>query len=438
MAENNFIEQFEASMRRLNDVRQGIQANIEMKQQFTNNIKNSLTEINRRLTGLVGEITQLKNHAEELETQVNTNTASIGDKDRQYQELQAQIAQLQAQHEADVRALNEQKDQLTQRANQLQDQINQCEENLRNVTQLKDQLTAERDALRNELDGRGDQASQHAQQIQQLTEQAQQREQELNNRINDCESRIVEFQRQITEKDAEIARANEEHQNTRGTAETQSQDLQRQIQELTQRNELLTQKIVAATQAIMEASDDLERISNSAPNATTQGEVNEILEQIERSLQNISNVIQGQRAAAAPAPVAQGAPVARSRLPDNTPITVMDASSLQPVNMPLKELKKQLLAKAMQVRKTNRNNSENKYKAALDEIDNASTPEQVTTALIGITLRSNQSGEIMVTGGRRTKKNRKQKGGFTYKTTSTRRSISSTPKSNRRSTRRSR
>ncbi len=72
MAENDFIERFDASMRRLNDVRQGIQANIEMKQQFTTNIKDSLTEINRRLTGLVGEISQLKNRAQELETQVNT------------------------------------------------------------------------------------------------------------------------------------------------------------------------------------------------------------------------------------------------------------------------------------------------------------------------------------------------------------------------------
>ena len=77
MAENDFIERFDASMRRLNEVKQGIQANIEMKQQFTNNIKDSLTQINRRLAALVGEITALKNRAEELDGHVNRNTASI-------------------------------------------------------------------------------------------------------------------------------------------------------------------------------------------------------------------------------------------------------------------------------------------------------------------------------------------------------------------------
>jgi len=442
MAENDFIERFDASMRRLNEVRQGIQANIEMKQQFTNNIKDSLTQISRRLAALVGEITALKNRAEELDGHVNRNTTAINDKDRQYQELQAQIAQLQQQHDADVRALNEEKDRLTQQINGLQEQINTCEQNLREVTQIrdqltneKDQLTNERDALRNELQGRGDQANEHAQQIQQLTEQAQQREQALTDRINQCEARIAEFERQINEKDAEIARVNQEHQNTRGSAENQSQNLQQEITRLTQQNEQLSQRIVAATQAIMDATEDLERLTAAVPNATTQREVNAILQEIEQSLQNISNVIQGQHAAAA-APVAPVGQVAQGRLPDNTPINVIDYASGQPINVPLSTINQQLSRKAQQLRRANPN-GDNKYQTALNQIANARTPEDVSGYLRGIDIRNSPQG-ITVRGGRRTKKNRKQKGGFTYKSTSIRRSISSTPKSTRRSRRSSR
>jgi chromosome segregation ATPase len=414
MAEKNFIQKFDDSMRRLNHVKQGIQSSIQMKEQFTNNIKNSLTDINTRLTALVGEISRLKNHAQELEAQVNTNTASIGDKDRQYQELQAQIAQLQAQHEADVRTLNEQKDQLTQQINGLQEQINTCEQNLREVTQLRDQLTSERDALRTELQGRGDQATQHAQQIQQLTEQAQQREQELTNRINACEARIGEFERQITEKDAEIARVNQEHQTTQGNAVNQSQDLQRQIEVLRQQNDQLSQRIVAATQAILEAADDLERISNGVPNATTQREVNDILEEIERSLQNISNVIQGQRAAAQ---VEQNGNVQL-----NTEIPLVDLASGQTVNVTLQNILDQLRIKARNLK----GSQGEKYRTALAEMGNIRNPEDVSPILRANTIEF-KNNKIM--GGHRTKKNRKQKGGFTYKSISRRRSILSTPKS---------
>jgi predicted nucleic acid-binding Zn-ribbon protein len=424
MAQNDFIEQFDASMRRLNDVRQGIQANLEAKQQFTNNIKDSLTQISRRLAALVGEITTLKNRAEELEGNVNRNTASINDKDRQYQELQAQIAQLQEQHEADIRALNEEKQRLTQQANEQQGKIDECEKNLREITELQKQLTAERDALRNELNGKGDQSAEHAQQIQQLTEQAQQREQELTNRINQCEARIAEFERQINEKDAEIARVNQEHQNTQGNAENQSQNLQQQIDQLTQQNQQLTQKIVAATQAIMGATEDLERLTAAVPNATTQQEVNAILEEIEQSLQNISNVIQGQRAAAA-APVAstQVAP----KINPATQISLLDFATGQPTNVSFEQIMNQVSQKSKISGRQGQ-----KYRDALNQLNNERDSANVATI-----LRNNNVGfkNGAIFGGRKTKKNRKQKGGFIYKTTYTRRSTTSSPKSVRRTKR---
>jgi hypothetical protein len=127
---------------------------------------------------------------------------------------------------------------------------------------------------------------------------------------------------------------------------------------------------------------------------------------------------------------------AQGSLPINTPISVINSTSGQPINVSLGLLNQQLGRKAEQVRRTNPN-GDNKYQMALNKIATARTPEEVLGYLNGITIRGSPEG-IIVTGGRRTKKNKRQRGGFTYKTTSRRRSISSTAKSSRRSRRTSR
>lgn len=430
MSAPDFINNFEASMAKLANIRRGIQSNIEMKEQFSNNIKNSLAQINTRLKDLAGQISALKQQADDLQMQVNTNTASVGDKDRQLQELQSRMQQLQSDHDEALKQLNSEKQQLADAANQKQQQIDEMENQLREITGLKDNLTSERDALRNELQGKGDQAQQHADQIKMLSEESQtklkEQEEQLLTRINDCEQKIQAFEQQIKDRDDEIARLNQELQNSQGQAATASQELQKQIEQLTQQNGELVQRIVQATVAINEAADELDAISKGVPNAQTQDEVNALLQQIEESLENIGRAIQGQRAAA---------PVSQGMLAENSPISVVDATSGQRVDMPLNALKRELQRKAVQLRNSNPN-IENKYQIALDKINQSTSQQEITNILRGIAIKNTQRG-LEVSGGRRTKKIRKQKGGFTYKSTSKRRSISSTPKSNRRTSRRS-
>jgi hypothetical protein len=184
----------------------------------------------------------------------------------------------------------------------------------------------------------------------------------------------------------------------------------------------------------MDATEALERLTAAVPNATTQQEVDGILQEIEQSLQNISNVIQGQRAASG-TPVGQVGQLGQGSLPDNTPISIVVANGVRET-MPLNVLKQQLQSKASQLRRNNPN-ADNKYQRALDLINQATTVEEINNARMGITFKTTQNG-IAVSGGRRTKKNNKQKGGFIYKRTSTRRSILTTPKSARRSRRSSR
>jgi len=422
--DTEFIQQFDQSMRRLNEVRQGIQSNIELKQNFTNNIKNSLTQISKRLKTLVSNITELKTRSEKLHGDINTNNIAINEKNMQCQQLQAQIAQLQSQHQTEIIKLNQEKQSLNEKTNEQQTKIDEYEKNLREITELQQQLTAEKDALRNELQGKGDDSAKHAQQIQELTLQAQQREKELTDQISQCENKINDFQVQLDVKESEIKRLNEQHQNTTGAAQNQTLNLQQQIEQLKQQNEELSQRIVAATQAILNATEDLEKLTSAVPNVASQEEVNSILQEIELSIQNISNVIQGQRAAAAKK--------TNSVAPnDNMVISVVDSISRQPINIQLGVLKTALKKKADQLKATNPK-IDNKYQKALDKIASAKTPEDISKLLYGIVIKSTPEG-ITVKGGRRSKKNKKYKGGFTYKTTSRRKGMSSSLKSIRKS-----
>lgn len=84
------------------------------------------------------------------------------------------------------------------------------------------------------------------------------------------------------------------------------------------------------------------------------------------------------------------------------------------------------------IKQVTKNNPDavSKYTSVLNALNEAQTPENASSLINSIYKNG------IIFGGRRTKKNKKQKGGFTYKPTSTRRSISSSQSPIRRFTKR--
>lgn len=413
---NNFIQQFEASMQRLADVRRNIQANFQIKEQFSNTVKEGLTQINARLRDLAGQVGALKQTADNLQGQIDTNANSIGDKDRQIQECRTLVEQLRGEREAAYAQLNQARVEMANQIDELQRRINELEGQLRNVT-------AERDSIRNELQGRGDMAQQHATELQRQSEAAEQQQRELTDRINQLDSRIQELERQINEKDAAIAEQGRNTSQATSQLQTQVEQLNAEKRQLEAQNENLIQRLIQATQAINEAVDQLDAISRGVPNATTQTEVNQLLQEIEQSLENISRAIQGQRAAAAiPAQV----PAQGSRIPGNSEVTVLQRDGT-PINIRLNAIISQLEAKMRQSEINRRPDS--KYVRAYNAIRNADDANEVSNILRQAGVDFNANGQVKG-GKRKTKKVKNQRGGFIYSNTSRRR-ISSTMKSSR-------
>jgi len=411
---NNFLDQFQTSMNNLNIVKDKIQAGVAMRQQFTNNVKDSLGKINTRIRDLAGQITNLKKTADELQLKVNENTKSIGDKEKQLAALTQQISQSQQERDAAIRQATEDKQQLQSQIASNQQKIDDCENKLRLITQ-------EKTALHQELQQKGDIATQHSNTIEKLTQDAvtlsqqkdaefQQKEQALLAKIAECDTKINQFQQQLSDKNAEIETIKQTHDSAQGTSRTQLETLQADIDKLKLDNGNLIDRIGQATNAINEAVNTLNIVSDELSNETSQKDVYELLSQIETSLQNISSVIQGRSIQPS---------TNQSKLPNNTIITVQGtAKSL--------DTWKNLITTKIDQLKSNNPKYVPTYQTILNNINNASNPQEVTNLINSIA----KNGAIY--GGRRTKKHRKQKGGFTYKPSSKRRSISSTHIVNRR------
>jgi predicted nucleic acid-binding Zn-ribbon protein len=452
MSQQDFLNKFQDSMTKLNTVRGNIQASIQSKEQFANELKTRLQDINGRLQQLAGLIKDLKNKADNLEGQITANSASIGNKDMELQQLREQVAALTTERNAIMEKTAQQDNATKTQMAQLQGQIDNYEVQLRDLKQAAETKTAEVNALRQEMTTRGDaKDATHAQQIAQLTEQSRQqleqqeaqlkqKEAQLMQRINDCEGKIVGFQQQITQRETMLADKQRQLDEQILQAQNSGTAVQGQIAALKNENEGLIQKLIAATTAIYQSAEDLQMLMASVPNAQTKQEIDALLntinQQIEQSLQNISRATQGQPMLQGQQPMLQGQqpmlqgqqpmlqgqqPMQGTRIDPNTPITIQGS----PITY--NQLIQQLGKKGADVTRNTRNQN-NKYNIAVNELRSVTNPSQIESVLSknGISLKNG-----VVFGGKgKTRKNRKQKGGFIYSLNTKRRNARSKSKSN--------
>jgi len=422
-SQSDFLIQFQEKMDKLNAVRSNIQTSIQTREVFASQLKTRLEEVKNRLQELSNLINDLKTKANNLETQINTNTTSIGDKERELQQLKDQVTGLIAERDNLTAKITQQENDSIAKIAQLQAKIDDYEAQLRDLTDKKTAAENQAQSLQNELQSKGDQQAAHAEEIRKLTEETQnqlaEKEAQLVQKITDCETKIAGFEQQIKDKETELATKQQLIDEATGQAQTSAQGLQQQIDSLKAENEQLVQRLIAATEAINQSAEDLQTLMADVPNAQTKQDIetllNDINQQIEQSIQNIGRAAQGQSVAPQTA-----AALARSNIDPATNVTLMDIGTQSNVTLPFGALKKMLSEKKSQLR--GNEGAAKKYKEALAKLNNINDVSEIENILKseGVSFKNNQ-----IMGGRRTRKNRKQKGGFTYRSTTRRRSITS-------------
>lgn len=425
-----FLSRFDDKMQELNGIKEKIQSTIQFRQAFTSNLKTKLQQVNTRLKDLADLIRTLKEKADSLQTTVDTNKSSIDEREQRLQALQQEIVSLKQERDS-LNARMEQERQATEaKMRDQQAKIDGCEAQLRDVKQEKEAAEVRAQALDNELKSRGDQQAAHADELKRVQDankaQLDQQERDLLARINECEQKMQGFQQQINDKET----ANKDLQDRLTTKHTESSSeaerLQNEIAALKSENEMLIQRLIAASKAISDAVENLQMLTDNVPDVQNQQEVDQLLkgitDQIEESIINISRATQGQRPVVPPPPpLGEELPIppplqnqgSLYKLPLNTNITLTDLYNNKPVTMPFSELIKLIERKARQP------GVSDVYRRALTELQSANNQQEVLNAMRNKVSLKN--GIIM--GGRRTRKNRKQKGGFTYNKNSKRRQI---------------
>jgi DNA repair exonuclease SbcCD ATPase subunit len=250
------------------------------------------------------------------------------------------------------------------------------------------------------------------------TQELQQKDEQLRLQQEDNNARIKQLQDEIAAKEAELNKtitdignntAQLQAQIEQLTREKQEKDaqiaqLQGQITALQNENQDLINRIIAATQAIAAATNRLQELND--PTAFNEAELDVKFQELEASVQEISNAIQ-----AGPQNVPQNVP--QQRMPGDTIILYENTQ------FTFDNLRKQIQDKSRQDGRPN-----NKYSQVLQQLQRATDADDVITILNNSNIMTTRNGTIK--GGKKTKKNnkvRKQKGGYTYKLNSKRRSI---------------
>jgi chromosome segregation ATPase len=429
MSNPNFKQEFEQSLQRLAQINTAIDANLRGKQEFSARIIQRLTAINDKVKQLGDAIRALKDQLTNLQAQAAANNTHIEDIGTEVNGLRGQIAQLTDQRDKAITELDQLKKQYQADVQDFQKRIDDCEEKLRQLTDQNAEITKQRDALQAELGQKGDLGAAHAEELRKLTEQhtqeLQQKDEQLRLQQEANNARIKQLQDEIAAKEAELNNTITDVGNNATQLQAQIDQLNREKQEkdnqiaqlqgditaLQTENQDLINKIIAATQAIAEATNRLQDLND--PAAFNEAELDAKFQELEASVQQISNAIQGNPVANNQA---SGRPIAgQSILPPDTPI------AFKGQNLTVGLIRNQLGNKPQVDRITN---GPSKYALALRGLNNAQTPEQVLQALTSSGVDA-KNGSIY--GGKKTKKNkkvRKQKGGYTYKLNSKRRSIS--------------
>lgn len=306
MPDPNFIQQFDEKIHQLNKLRGRIDSTINMRREFTQDLKDRLNEISKSITTLYGLISELKQNRDNLANDLNANKANIQNNTDEINRCKKTIDSLTREKEQMTQRLKEQEQAIIEKNNEKTN----IEAELRDLRQANETQKTELSALKNE----GTQKDrQHAEALERLNEQ---HTKQLADQEAQLLARISELDNQITALNEQLSSNNEQLTNSQQSLQQQINEKQEQIVQLTienerlqEQNNALQQQIRIASEAIETAIRDLTILMDREPNKDSEREIIEILnnitDQIESSITIINNINNNNNNTPASAP-AQG------------------------------------------------------------------------------------------------------------------------------------
>jgi predicted nucleic acid-binding Zn-ribbon protein len=291
----NFLDQFQQALNKINaELEATVNNNVAQKNEFINTLLNNLKDINNRTKQIYSRIEQLVNRLNELKRRHNNNDGEIERFQQIMETLQNQITQLQSEKEAFIQAI---RNRLAETDKTHADNIAKLNANIQTLTQQNQVLKQQAETLQQELANRPGQeqnaaalkelAERYEQQIQQAAEANQRQIEALNQQIAEETQKNAAHQTTIANHAGQVDAFNQqiaEHQKNLADVTTNRDNL-------TVSNADLENRIRAATEALQKAEGYIQQLLNTRPSDADQQGYRNVLGEIERSLQQINDII---------------------------------------------------------------------------------------------------------------------------------------------------
>ena len=394
------LERFQASIDRLSEINNKAIISIKNSKDFNKSVYDRLVPINQKIKDILNYITKINARIKELEGQVQQNQQMGQGNAAEIEQLKTEIEQLKAD-----------KQQLTQEKTELDATIQQ-------LTTEKEAIQRELDALKTTIEAKGGEDAAKAAAIEEAAKKNQTALDEVNAQLATCKQEVEQLKIEKEQNNKSIKDNTDAVQKL--TAENTA---------LKTENDELIQKIMTATIAISGAQETIDKIFNDGvgTNSDSQKEVNNILTEIERELGLINDAIQG-RGTATDGPsqfVETTTKGLRTKTTETQPAPTANQSAIltpEQLNDFNKSLK--ILNNKIANSDPKDNNKRMLYSKTRTNLQNAINNGDAKTATEILSKPPFLNKGRSVQGGK-TKKRRRQRGGFVVGKTKKRERISS-------------
>ena len=394
------LERFQASIDRLSEINNKAIISIKNSKDFNKSVYDRLVPINQKIKDILNYITKINARIKELEGQVQQNQQMGQGNAAEIEQLKTEIEQLKAD-----------KQQLTQEKTELDATIQQ-------LTTEKEAIQRELDALKTTIEAKGGEDAAKAAAIEEAAKKNQAALDEVNAQLATCKQEVEQLKIEKEQNNKSIKDNTDAVQKL--TAENTA---------LKTENDELIQKIMTATIAISGAQETIDKIFNDGvgTNSDSQKEVNNILTEIERELGLINDAIQG-RGTATDGPsqfVETTTKGLRTKTTETQPAPTANQSAIltpEQLNDFNKSLK--ILNNKIANSDPKDNNKRMLYSKTRTNLQNAINNGDAKTATEILSKPPFLNKGRSVQGGK-TKKRRRQRGGFVVGKTKKRERISS-------------
>jgi chromosome segregation ATPase len=403
---------------------------IENNKKFHEELQRSLGSISDQIEQIDAKIRELTQKLEALQNQIQTNEGIIASNEEEKRRLEQQSMEAENKRLETARELANNE---AERLRLQEDLARQQRDNAEELKMLNERLEREK----TELQGASERERQ------QLQQEIERTKEEISALNEDNKSAALRSKEELQILNQEREKLKQELNDSKVEVEKiteESKTLELNSAQLREENAKLNSTLAIAKEQMTHAIENLNALSNEQEH----GNINNLVTRINEQLKEINKLLGIQEGRPIDVYVVEGE---SNNIPFQSQtgtrenqqrvrgpiVDINDIIMFNGAQKPIKEIIEFLQVKNNQIK---RNNPNNKFKIALEYINNALTSQEIQSYLQLDTYKGGRKTRKAIKNKRKTRKIRKQKGGYYYNQNSKRKSITTTSRKTSKRTRR--